>query len=547
MSIVAPPQRLASAAVVCFGQHGAITRQAQQRDVSRQRLYREADSVLRDLDSSHLQQENARLQQQVAYWQTQATQLQTQRPLRVLIDTDKQAEFACTAQAEGVSLPVARRLLAVLLRDLTPSVATLGRFSQQAGQRAASLLTVLDEHARPQARQVGADEIFFAAKPVLMVVEPESLCWLSGRLAPSRDGEQWAREFEQLPALEHVARDGAKGIANGLARVNQQRTEQQKKPIGDQVDHFHTLREGRRALRKTQGQAETAWSKAEAADQAVARQDRQGQSLAGYVTQATRKWQKAEQAFYQWEKAEQALEQIRQALQPFTAEGALNTREQARQRVEELLPQLCGDHWDKFKRQVRQPETYTYLDNLKEKIEQLPVSAEVREAVVHSAGIRHNPDLVQGEGKRAAVLRGFLVVWSVLIAQAGEKGQQAVAALRQALRCVGRASSCVEGLNSVVRMQQGRHRKMTQGLLDLKRLYWNLRTFRTGRRRKTTPYERLGVPVPAELSWWQLLHLTPEQLRTRLLAQSPPSHSEGSKTKGSVCTPDHLSGQPTPP
>jgi hypothetical protein len=45
----------------------------------------------------------------------------------------------------------------------------------------------------------------------------------------------------------------------------------------------------------------------------------------------------------------------------------------------------------------------------------------------------------------------------------------------------------VEGLNSVLRMQQGRHPKMSQGLLDLKRLYWNLRKFRTGRRKKTSP------------------------------------------------------------
>ncbi len=68
-------------------------------------------------------------------------------------------------------------------------------------------------------------------------------------------------------------------------------------------------------------------------------------------------------------------------------------------------------------------------------------------------------------------------------------------------------------------MQQSRHRKMTQELLDLKRLYWNLRKFRTGRRKKTGPYERLEVPLPPGLSWWQLLQLTPDQLRALLSAQ----------------------------
>src|SRR5262249_30015600 len=155
---------------------------------------------------------------------------------------DLQAQFACAAQAEGVSLPVARRLLAVFLRERTPSVAQLGRFTRQAGLRAGPLLKVFDEHARPLALQGAADEIFVGQKPVLMVVEPQSQCWLSGRLCSSRDGQEWAKEFEQLPALEHLVKDGGKGLHNGLVRVNGRRRQEQKKPVTDQLDHFHTLR-----------------------------------------------------------------------------------------------------------------------------------------------------------------------------------------------------------------------------------------------------------------------------------------------------------------
>ncbi|MBA3404535.1 MAG: hypothetical protein H0U13_07635 [Gemmatimonadaceae bacterium] len=79
-----------------------------------------------------------------------------------------------------------------------------------------------------------------------------------------------------------------------------------------------------------------------------------------------------------------------------------------------------------------------------------------------------------------------------------------------------RASSLVECINSVLRMQQAQHRQMTQGLLDLKRLYWNCHRFRSGRRRNTTPYERLGVPWPEGLCWCDVLKLTPEQLRDKL-------------------------------
>ena len=48
------------------------------------------------------------------------------------------------------------------------------------------------------------------------------------------------------------------------------------------------------------------------------------------------------------------------------------------------------------------------------------------------------------------------------------------------LRQTVRASSAVEGMNSVLRMHQARHRTVTQELLDLKRLYWNSRPFREG-------------------------------------------------------------------
>jgi hypothetical protein len=67
-------------------------------------------------------------------------------------------------------------------------------------------------------------------------------------------------------------------------------------------------------------------------------------------------------------------------------------------------------------------------------------------------------------------------------------------------------------------MQPARHREMTQEFLDLKRLYWDLRRFRMGRRQGQAPYGLLGRNVP-DLSFWRLLKLTPEDLREELSAQ----------------------------
>ncbi len=105
---------------------------------------------------------------------------------------------------------------------------------------------------------------------------------------------------------------------------------------------------------------------------------------------------------------------------------------------------------------------------------------------------------------------------AVVLSKAGDEGLQAVAAVKDIFRRAYRASSLVECINSVLRMHQAGHRRMTQELLDLKRLYRNCHTFGAGRRHKTTPYERLGVPWPPGLHWWQVLKLTPEQLRDKL-------------------------------
>ena len=111
----------------------------------------------------------------------------------------------------------------------------------------------------------------------------------------------------------------------------------------------------------------------------------------------------------------------------------------------------------------------------------------------------------------------MLLAASLVLALSGTEGTAAVAQVRNVLRQAWRASSLVECLNSVARMQQSRHRRMTPGLLALKRLYWNCRTFRTGRRRKQTPYGLLGVQLPTT-DWWELLRLSPEQLRQQLSA-----------------------------
>lgn len=153
-------RRLTNAWTVLFGAHGEITRQAELRGQSRQALYRDADAVVTALDGSETQARFAQLEARITEQAARIEQLEADRQRSVAITADLQAAFASTAQAEGVSRPVARRLLAVLLGEQVPSVATLGRFSQDAARRSRRLLEVLDAEARLPVTRVAADEIF---------------------------------------------------------------------------------------------------------------------------------------------------------------------------------------------------------------------------------------------------------------------------------------------------------------------------------------------------------------------------------------------------
>jgi predicted metal-dependent hydrolase len=155
-------ERLSSAFAVLCGRHGEVTHLAAEREQSRQSLYREAERVVQDLEGAKAQSRIAELEQRIAEQQAQLAEQQQRLQRAVEITEDKQAEFASTAQAEGVSLPVARRLLAVLGGERTPSVATLGRQTAAAAQRATELLSVLDAAARPRVMHAAADEIFLA-------------------------------------------------------------------------------------------------------------------------------------------------------------------------------------------------------------------------------------------------------------------------------------------------------------------------------------------------------------------------------------------------
>jgi len=354
-----------------------------------------------------------------------------------------------------------------------------------------------------------------------MTVEQDSLCWLGGRRADRCDSVEWAREFEQLPALEQLTRDGGQGLRQGLQRVNRQRRRAGQPAIADQEDHFHLLQRARRAVREVRHKATRALRKAEQAQRLFERDAWRGLRRSPARAQsAKRHWQLAEAAFDRWSAQERTFQRLRAALRLFTPGGELNTRQRAEAEVRAALAELTGPEWKRPQRRLAQAETFTFLDRVHEQLLALPVAAEARAAALRVEGLRRQPETLRGEGRRAAALRGVMLVSGVVLSLQGALGQQAVQAVRRIVAGVWRASSLVEGLNSVLRMQQACQKRLTPDLLDLKRLYWNTHVFVAGRRQGQSPYQRLGLVLP-QGSWWELLKIPPEQLRQQLSALNP--------------------------
>jgi hypothetical protein len=515
MGIVASQQRIASAFVVFCGQHGEVSRHARDSGLSRQGVYSQAQRVAEKVDGSQGREEGVRLRQRNEELANEIAALQRRLEQAVVLDKEKQADFTILGQALGVSLPESWALLDFLIPGQVLSVPTLGRRTQAAGKQAGQVLEVLDEETHQQVRQAAADEIY-VKDPVLMIVEQESLCWTSGRLSARVDGDTWAAEFRQLPNLEQVARDGGTGLAKGVALVNEERARAGKPKMVDQGDHFHALYGGSLGLAHAEKRTAGALAEAVAAQEALEKWQCQGRDARGAARKAQAAWRRAEALMDAWSKLERTWQRTKESLRLVTPAGELNTRAHAEAVWAETLPELPDGAFAKVRRALQKPEMLNFLDQVEKKLTAVPVAEEVKQAAVREECLRRCPQALQGDSTRAAALRGVLLLCAVVLAKAGATGAQARTEVRDIFRRAYRASSLVECLNSVLRMQQARHRKMTQGMLDLKRLYWNSHTFRTGRRRRTTPYQRLGVSCPAGKHWLDLLKMTPEQLRNEL-------------------------------
>jgi hypothetical protein len=264
----------------------------------------------------------------------------------------------------------------------------------------------------------------------------------------------------------------------------------------------------------------TAWEQAEAADRAVEQAQRQGLDARGLAGRARAGWKKVAAVFQRYEDGEAAWNRAEPALSIFRPDGQLNDRSWAQAQVAAALPGLSGSEWSKVRGFLQAEESFTFLDRLHGQLAGLGLTEELRAALVALWWLRRQ----RPRNANPAAVGGYRLVaplvHQMLCQQLDPNWQKSYRQVAAVLGRAVRASSAVECMNSVLRMHQSRHRTLNQGMLDLKRLYWNTRVFRGGKRKGRCPYEHLGLNLP-RCDFWGLLQDEMSQAGSPAQANAP--------------------------
>jgi hypothetical protein len=331
--------------------------------------------------------------------------------------------------------------------------------------------------------------------------------------AADRTAETWKGQLEPFSRLEFVVSDAAKGISSAVEQLAEARRRGSTAPALEHgLDIFHTAMEAKRVLTRHWRRAESAWLEAESADAEVAEAKRRGTDARGCAQKARVAWRRAIAGLERVERLESAWGRAHAALELFRADGRLNDRVTATAEIAAALSELNGPEWSKLRNVLKDPRSLAFLDRMHQRLESAEPRPAWREAMAWRWWLRQGRT-DPATDRRISALRA--VAGRRVLDEPERASYERVAAV---LETTVRASSAVECLNGVLRMQQSRHKRMSQAMLDLKRLYWNSHALRSGPRKDVCPYRALGLELPT-FDFWELLQADPARLTQRLSTQ----------------------------
>ncbi len=400
---------------------------------------------------------------------------------------------------QHVSIRGIREVFAALgLR--APGNSTLVAWVREAGAAARRLMQRANTQLRPRVECLAGDDIFFHREAVKVLMEPVDAAVLEVLRWPDRSAESWQLWLADWPAHKLFVSDLGTDLTGA--------TDRDQRP--HQADLFHEGPWWREHIFEPLSRIEQKRAKEalHALDRAT-RPEGPGRRLsAESVAKVEAARAEAEAQFFLAVKAE---ERLRELFEPLDPEGRRWTDD----RVEDVLQEVC-ELLVQLPDAIGQP-TWMHLHRHRHRWCAHRVLWDSVEVVLRDGATKSREQVLdvalaviaarrrERGAEDWATARAAQLELETLereLASQCANGASVMSSVKSLLRTPRRSSSLVEAFNSTLRVLQMLHRNVSDGLLGLHALAWNLRPRREGRRRGASPYARLGVDFASAPRPW---------------------------------------------
>ena len=412
--------------------------------------------------------------------------------------------LVCQLTARHVSVDGIHEILTSLGlpgRDREALCEMIGRL----GRAARRLMARACEQLRSRLQCLAGDDIFFHRVAVKVLMEPVSGAVLDVLRWPWRKAEDWELWIAQWPALRLFVSDMGKDLVGATGALR----------LPHQADKFHERQWWNRKVFARLSRREKAL--AQRVFEALERATRPGpvrgeRPTAEQIDAIERERLAVEAEFYAAVAAEMHVLPLFDPLGPrgrpwdeADCDGALTAAIEHLVKLPHAMGLRVAEHlyryqklwiaqralWDAIDVTLRPGSRWSGEEVVNAVLDLRTCRRDLREATdwatVKSARAREG-DLV---GALAAACSNVAAV------------EREVASL---LSCPRRSSSLVESFNAVLRVAQQAHRHVSDDLLAILALRWNLSPRTSGARRGPSPYARLGVDFANEpRPWYEIL------------------------------------------
>ena len=453
--------------------------------------------------------EVARLREQLEDARQQVEWLEAELEQSRCVDQGTLDRLILTCFAEGVSLRGTQNILGVAFgEECRPGLGQIAGQMKAYGRVAGDLLAEARDQVASDLVCVMADDIYFRRTDIKVVAEPESMALLQVGSWDGGSGADWQLWLEEYDNLALLTSDLGRDLVGAASSMG----------VRQAADLWHELRWFDRKVFAplSRFEAKARQEYWQLLDRAT-RVEGPGRRLSSdRVLQAEKLANSREQLFLVMVEVVDQIRAIYDPLHPQT--GLLWTSDEVNRVIDDILARLEPlDHpaVRRARKHIRSNRDRFWAHHIMFDLIDVPLvegtswsARSVLDGILILRQLRReqsNPDKWVDYATwkdRERLARGL----ERRLRRACPSLDEVAVALWRELRTPRRSSSGVESLNSRLRVLQMAHRNVSDEMLDLAALAWNLTPRISGKRKGRSPYELLGIDFAGNREpWYEVL------------------------------------------